>query len=47
MTTPQQGIFVEGTLAHHHLELTLRNAAYDGDVEEVGEELADAAGGES
>ena len=32
MSTPQPGIFVEGTTAHHHLELALTRAADDGAV---------------
>lgn len=32
MSTPQQGVFVEGTIAHHHVELSLAAGATDRDV---------------
>ena len=32
MSTPQQGVFVEGTTAHHHVELSLTDGVTDGEV---------------
>ncbi len=43
MSTPQQGIFVEETSAHHHIELALRRRVADGDVRAALGALLDVA----